>query len=208
MSGIFFSIKNNKGIQFESSLERDFIYMLEMDQNVISFLEQPFTVRYRDSNNRIRKYTPDFLYHIESLKSPKSFVIEIKYQEDLEKNAGVYTPKFDATKVFCEENNYEFKILSEKEIRNDYLLNCKFLYSYKFNTVDSKDPSIEILLHNLKELGTTTPRKLIEFSTHNIDKQMELIYYVWYMISTHKIQCLWNIPITMDSIIWKTNDIL
>ncbi|AZA78721.1 hypothetical protein EG347_15010 [Chryseobacterium sp. G0186] len=205
LSGIFFSTKNNRGVQFESSLERDFLYMLEMDQSVVSFLEQPFTLKYRDARNKVRRYTPDFLYHIKCLKSSKSFVIEIKYQEDLEKNFDIYVSKFEAAKAFCEENNYEFKILNEKDIRNDYLLNCKFLHGYKYNKVDPKEPFIELLLVNINQLGVTTPRKLIEFSCQNIDKQMELIYYIWYMISTHKIQCLWSVSITMDSNIWATD---
>lgn len=199
LSGNFFSIKNNKVVQFESSLERDFVYTLEMDHNVISFLEQPFTITYRDPNNKIRRYTPDFLYNIAGLKS---VVIEIKYQEDLRQNSDIYTSKFDAAKVFCEENSYEFKVLTENDIRNDYLLNCKFLYSYKSHKVDIKDPSIELLINNLKKLSFTTPRKLIEFSVKDLNKQIKLLYYVWYMIAINTINCFWNERITMDSKIW------
>ncbi len=60
LSGSFFSAKTNKEVQFESSLERDFIFLLEMDWVIESYHEQPITIYYSDSEGKQRSYTPDF----------------------------------------------------------------------------------------------------------------------------------------------------
>lgn len=205
LSGSFFSAKNNKEVQFESSLERDFIYLLEMDWIIESYHEQPVTIHYSDSENKKRTYTPDFLFywhpHFSTLGN-KPVLVEIKYKDDLEKNNFEYTPKFIAAEEFCKLNGYEFKVLTENDIRTEYLENCKFLYKYKKNSFDHSHHDIQLLLKNMCELVSTTPRELMQVSARDKYKQMELIYYIWYMVSKNIIRCVWEHPLTMDSSIW------
>lgn len=205
LSGNFFSVKNNKEVQFESSLERDFIYMLEMDWIVESYHEQPVTIHYIDSENKQRTYTPDFLFfwHQQfSSKESKPVLVEIKYEDDLKRKAFEFEPKFIAAEEFCKLNGYEFKVLTENNIRTDYLENCKFLYKYKKNIFDHNNYDIQLLIKNMRELGSTTPRELIQVCARDKYKQMELIYYMWYLISKNMIRCLWDYKLTMDSSIW------
>jgi len=74
--GFFPSIKNGRPVAFESHIERDFLYLLEYDRNVVNYYEQPFTINYKQ-NDRQRRYTPDFLV----IRSDKTQVIEIKPYE-------------------------------------------------------------------------------------------------------------------------------
>ncbi len=46
-------------IGYEGTLERDFIYLLEDDDNVVSYQEQDVKLRWHDGD-RWRRYTPDF----------------------------------------------------------------------------------------------------------------------------------------------------
>ncbi len=205
LSGSFFSAKNNKEVQFESSLERDFIYLLEMDWIIDSYYEQPVTIYFTDSENKQRTYTPDFLFYWHyrfSSQGSKPVLVEIKYEKDLEKKSLEYQPKFNAAEEFCEVNGYEFKVLTEKDIRTEYLENCKFLYRYKKNIFDHNHPDIQLLLKNMCDLVCTTPRELIQISARDKFKQMELIHYMWYMVSKNMIRCLWEYSLTMDSSIW------
>jgi len=46
---------------FESSLERDFLLLLDFDPEVVLYEEQPVTINYHDDQGRRRRYTPDVL---------------------------------------------------------------------------------------------------------------------------------------------------
>ncbi|WP_161568412.1 TnsA endonuclease N-terminal domain-containing protein [Flavobacterium cupreum] len=134
LSGYFISKKQDSElIQFESSLERDYIYLLEFDTSVYLYLEQPLSITYFDSNNKRHKYTPDFLVRY-SDKNICDKLVEIKYHDDLIRNSLKYSEKFNAAREYCKKNNLTFVILSEKEIRNsniEYLTSVKFLSSYR-----------------------------------------------------------------------------
>ena len=58
-TGYFASYKNKIQIAFESVLERDFYMLLEFDENVISYAEQPITINYEYKDGSKRRYTPD-----------------------------------------------------------------------------------------------------------------------------------------------------
>lgn len=58
--GRFPSLKAARTIHWESQLERDFVYLLELDPVVLSYREQPETVALQ-VDGIARRYTPDFL---------------------------------------------------------------------------------------------------------------------------------------------------
>lgn len=205
LSGSFFSAKNNTEIQFESSLERDFIYILEMDWIVQGYYEQPVKIEYSDAEGNLRSYIPDFLFfwHYRfARKGAKPVLVEIKYKEDLRENFRQYKPKFRAAIKFCKANGYDFQILTEENIRTHYLENCKFLYRYKKNNYTENNADIQLLLKWMCDLKATTPKELIQVSARDKYKQMELIHIMWYMVSINMIRCLWDYPLTMNSEIW------
>lgn len=73
-SGVFFSEKCNRTIQYESGLELDFIKFLEQCNKVQFYWEQPCTVPYW--RGKIKdKYTPDFGVY---LKTKEIILVEIK----------------------------------------------------------------------------------------------------------------------------------
>jgi len=45
-TGLFPSEKNEKTIEYESSIELDYFYLLEFDEDVVSYEEQPFSIHY------------------------------------------------------------------------------------------------------------------------------------------------------------------
>ena len=69
----------NTTIMWESQLERDYIYLLEIDTDIVAYCEQPFTIAY-DRHNRRKKYTPDFLVERKCSKQ----VVEVKPKSKVE----------------------------------------------------------------------------------------------------------------------------
>lgn len=73
-SGVFYSEKSKRWIQYESGLELNFIMQLEQMNNVLFYYEQPVKISYRRGNKK-QMYTPDFGLYLDT----KEFVlVEIK----------------------------------------------------------------------------------------------------------------------------------
>ena len=122
--GKFPSVKMNEVIWWESQLERDYIYWLEIDPDVISYKSQPFFINYR-SEGKKRKYTPDFW-----VKRPdKEQVIEVKPAQKItsQKNTALWRKIIP----LCEEKGWEFVVVTDEMIRiQPQLDNIKLLYKY------------------------------------------------------------------------------
>ena len=137
-TGFFPSIKNERPVAFESLLERDYIYLLEYDSDVISYQEQPIKISFKIAS-RTYRYTPDFLV----LRKNKIQLIEIKPKRKLEKllNDKLTVKRYEAAALYCKSNNYdEFKIITDEEIRSGYILeNIKTLFHYSRSHVPAVD---------------------------------------------------------------------
>ena len=77
--GKFPSLKNKTSIWFESHLERDYIHLIEFDDDVIKYREQPFKIKYSLNGNQ-RLYTPDFFVE----RQNRNQIIEVKPQSKIE----------------------------------------------------------------------------------------------------------------------------
>ncbi|UGS24644.1 TnsA endonuclease N-terminal domain-containing protein [Flavobacterium channae] len=197
LTGQIKSLKRNDFVDFESSLERDYIHILEFDENVRYYYEQPLKIEFND-----RYYIPDFF--VEYWDGSKE-VIEIKYNIDLIDNASKYVTKFKAAEEFCNSNNLTFRILTETDIRNNYLFNIKFLNAVQIRHTSNKSEyfnEFELLEQNMKKLKRTTPNKLLNSSTSCELKRAELIQYLWLMIIHKKIKIDLSIKLNMETEIW------
>lgn len=125
--GKFPSIKTGRMIKWESQLERDYLYLVEFDPDVISCYEQPFKVEYfNELDRKIHQYTPDFLL---TRRNNKIEVLEVKD----EKNAlsEEYQSLFRRVAPILNHNGYEFKVVTDSFIRVEPLLsNVKLLQKY------------------------------------------------------------------------------
>lgn len=109
---------------WESQLERDYIYLLEIDTDVVAYYGQPFTIAY-DSHNRRKKYTPDFLVERKYSKQ----VVEVKPESKVK--SFVNSDRFLGITNFCSFNGLKFAIMTEETIRvQPRLNNIKLLYRY------------------------------------------------------------------------------
>lgn len=99
-SGLFYSEKCKRNIQYESGLELNFIQQLEQMENVVFYYEQPVQISYR-RGRRKRTYTPDFGIYL----TTKEFVlVEIKdLQSMLEDKVQM---KAEALLDFCSKKGF------------------------------------------------------------------------------------------------------
>jgi hypothetical protein len=193
------SIKTGKSHQFESTLERDYISLLEFDDQVVSYIEQPLIIYYFH-DGKDRTYTPDFLTIYNPSSNTKPLLSEIKYKADLQLHRSEYQPKFDAAIKFADENGYQFTVITEEDIRTVYLQNAVFLNRFLHTEIDRDQASF--LLASLSGLHHSTPEGLIGECGNTTNCKGELLYVLWQLVAKKEVSCNLNTQITMHSDIW------
>ena len=122
--GKFASLKMKRTVCWESQIERDYIYLLEFDTDVMFYLEQPFRIRYVRLNKQ-HYYTPDFFVQ----RKQKKQIIEVKPHEQIKNQENDLL--FRTVEPICSQQGYEFLVVTDSMIRlTSQLSNIKFLYKY------------------------------------------------------------------------------
>jgi hypothetical protein len=195
-TGFFPSEKIGRPVAFESLLERDYIFLLEYDNCVLSYQEQPITINY-SFNNKDYRYTPDFLVkrstgtQIIEIK-PKSKLLKLLSKEDGKR-------KLMAGHNYCFSNGYEYKIITEEDIRSGSLLkNIKFLFGFSKLTVPA---SIKMNIRN--KLLEYRPIKIREFiCCLGYGETQKYISYIYSLLYSKVLFTNLQKPINIDSYIW------
>lgn len=117
--GLFSSYKNMTGIWYESLIERDYMYLLESDPDVLSYRTQPLKIIYT-WDNKPKKYTPDFLVE----RSSRTQIVEIKpaSQVDSDKNQRLWR----CVAPNCLERGWEFAVVTDDPTSSTKLYSRKF----------------------------------------------------------------------------------
>jgi hypothetical protein len=182
VTGGFSSRKNSTMAGFESPLEKDYMLLLEFDNRVASFEEQPLTIPVPGIH---KGYTPDLLVRFHSHQitgdcRPPALV-EVKHSDDLEKNKDKYAKKFERARNFVDERGWEFEIVTEKEIRIPRLRNLKFLREYR-NISPSLGECSRILKTVIRMGNTASVQDLLEELCPDQEQRLRLLPVIWHMV--------------------------
>ena len=198
------STKANDAL-FESTLERDFLTVIEFDHSVSLFDVQPVTIHWIDKEGKSRKYTPDVLVFFkkndDGTPSKVPELCEIKYRSELKEHWHELRPKFKAAVKYAKQHGWRFRLVTDVEIRTSYMDNAKFLLPYLHR--EQKSPYLLLIQRKLLELRETSIQALITSIFSDKWAQAELIPIVWQLIALRKVGVDFNIPLTMDSRIWS-----
>lgn len=105
-------------IRYKSSIERDYIYLLDYDLSVVCFEEQPLTIHYNiPGKSKVGIYTPDFLL---TLRGSHYCLVECKSSNKVDDP--INQAKFNAAIQYCAERNWEFAVVTDLAIRTNYRL--------------------------------------------------------------------------------------
>ena len=125
---------NAKYIICRSSWERKFCQWCDMNNNIISWASEEFSIPYvSPKDNRVHKYYPDYLIKVKEKDDRiKTYVVEVKpYKQTRPPKTpkrktksyltecvtyAVNQAKWKAAKEFCEDHRIEFKVVTEKEL--------------------------------------------------------------------------------------------
>lgn len=189
---------------FESSLERDWLMVLDLDPAVQSIEVQPFTLLY-EMGGVSSKYTPDVLARFDDSERDESVTVyEVKPADELRKNWAMYRPRFKAALRYCRAQGWRFRIVTERQIRTPMLTNARFLRRYRSIPVDSL--ACKQLEYALHALGPTTPQALLAGTYFSSDSRLAALPMLWKMIACRQIAADLASPLTMTSRIWLAGD--
>lgn len=202
VTGIVASGKTPSPAEYESTLERDFLTLLEFAPHVQTFDVQPVAISWNDAG-QTRRYTPDTLVHYEPADglTPVPELYEVKYREDLRKEWTALKPKFRAAIRFAKAQGWRFRLMTEVEIRTPYLTNAKFLLPFAKRRTDLDQ--CKLLMDRMAELRETTPATLLVAICHDDLNRAALLPALWHLIGTFRIGSDLHTPLTMASRIWS-----
>jgi len=122
-------------IIYRSSYELKFMQYCDLTESVNSWKSEEFWIPYRSPiDNKIHRYFPDFFVKYKDKNgNNRHLVVEIKPEKDLKEpptnppkktKSWVYSvkmwainqAKWEAAKEWCDDRNYEFRILTEKNL--------------------------------------------------------------------------------------------
>lgn len=186
--GKFPSLKMGRIIWYESLLERDYIYLLEFDSDVVAYHEQPCRIHYTYKGKH-RRYTPDL--HVQ--RNDKRLIVEVKPKAKVfsERN----TLLFRIASQICREQDYEFMVVTDELIRGQRLENIKLLYKYARTPVF---PQHQIVCHEFfAKTEEAALGEFIEFFTsQNIERQVVYALVYWGVLAIDLMQ-----PISLSSVV-------
>ena len=119
-----------KKIVYRSLLERRFMRYCDLNQDILYWASEELPIRYFNPiDKKFHRYFPDFVV---KTSKQKKYMIEVKTSRQIgkpnpgKKNTKSYMresfeyiknqAKWQAAKSYCEDNDLEFKIISEKDL--------------------------------------------------------------------------------------------
>lgn len=201
VTGVAAAGKSVGAAQFESTLERDFLALLEFSPDIERFEVQPITLKWRDAEGGPRSYTPDVLVEFRPQLGRSPWLCEVKYRADLKKDWEELHPKFLRAIRHARQQSWRFRLVTEKEIRTPFLANVRFLAPFKSREIPEADAAR--LLNQLRALGPTTPAQLMESLSPDAKVRAEWLPALWQLLAYHRVGTDLEQELTMDSAIWS-----
>lgn len=200
ITGILTNPSTHARHAFESTLERDFLLLLNFNKHVISYCTQPVKIFWCDGL-KSRYYTPDILVNYDKARP---VLIEIKYRSELQEKWSELKPKFKVAIAYCRQQGWRFKIITEVEVRGTALKNIKFLNGYlSLNNSNDIQDKCHKLLANIESLVRTTPENLLSTISTEKMEQAEWIPALWHLVATQQILVDLSKPLNLKSLIWS-----
>lgn len=192
------------GERYESSLERDFFELMMADPLVEDIDSQPVCIKYVSSQKKRLRYTPDALVTFKcdpltGLVRPP-LLCEVKYRDQYKKEFQELKEKIRVGRRYAKERNWQFKVVTDREIRTPYFSNIHFLAGFRDREPDSA--RIDVIVGQMTHADTITPSSLLSKITLNRWEQAEILPTLWWLVANSKLKVDLSVPVSMNSPIW------
>ena len=191
-------------MQFESTLERDFIIHQEFRLSVLEVIPQPIQIPFVALNGQTYTYTPDFLvyYHLGNTsygEYPKPILVEVKPRAEWKRHWREWLPKWKAAYRYAKEQGWEFHIYDESRIRDQALENIRFLDRYKRMQFPIEEA--RCVIDSVRQMGGAPFHHLLAKHFMGIYKA-EGIAHIWHLLATRQLDCDISLPLNDFTELW------
>lgn len=207
VSGVY-AFRGEASIQFESTLERDFLIRNEFNLAVLAVTSQPVQIPFVGINGRSYTYTPDYLVHFRLGNRhyddyPKPLLVEVKPEKEWRKNWREWLPKWKSAYRHAKEQGWLFHIHDESRIRDQTFENVRFLERYKrmqFPVEESR-----WVVENVRQMGSAPLHYIL--ARHFMGMyRAEGIAHVWHLLSARQLDCDISQPLNDATEFWVPTD--
>ncbi len=149
-AGHFISCKMKTSVWYESVLQRDFMYWLEFDPDVVSYTTSTKPLKYYNKGKE-ELYYPDF----QVIRHQKKQVVDLKFQKTIKskKYRQLYPLLYDV----CRDAEWEYTVLTELQVKQEPTIsNIKLLYRYAredFSQNIRKNVLFKLLFYSFVEIN-------------------------------------------------------
>jgi len=189
------------GARYESSLERDFFELMMSDPMVDKIEEQPVRINYVDKNGKKRRYTPDALVTFKpnpiTQEVRRALLCEVKYRDEYKKNFLDLQERIRAALRYARHLGWQFKVVTDREIRTTYLDNIHFLAGFRDR--EPHEEHVISILDHLERVGTMATAVLLSTMASDPWKQAEIIPTLWWLVAHSKLKVDLSGPLSMES---------
>jgi hypothetical protein len=208
VSGVYM-FRSENALEFESTLERDFLVRKEFSLAVLDVVPQPCQIHYREQDTgRRRLYTPDYLVyfrlgsrHYEDY--PKPLLVEVKPKAEWYKHWRGWLPKWKAAYRYAKDKGWMFHIHDETRIRDQALENIKFLSRFLRMVFPAEES--QIVLETVRQMGSTTLDYLLARHFMGIYRA-EGIAHIWHLLAARTLDCDISRPLNNFTEVWVPSD--
>jgi hypothetical protein len=201
VTGVSAATKAIGSAGFESTLERDFLRILEFSPHVAEFEVQPVTLKWQDTSGKNRSYTPDVWVAFHDTVERKPWLCEVKYRADLKKDWPELHPKFRQAIRYARHRGWRFRIITEVEIHGPELEAAKFLLPFRHRDIPTEQLAHTLAL--IRSLKDTTPGGLLDRISSDLAVQAEWLPAIWQLVAHFQIGADMQSPLSMSSRLWS-----
>ena len=195
----FFPFRGTKSIEYESSLERDFLIRNEFSLRVRDIVPQPVRIPYVSSDGRTYRYTPDFWVCFEDATPPA--LIEVKPRDEWLASWRLWLPKWKAAWRYAQEQGWQFHIHDESRIRDTAFENIRFLLRCRGTYFAPDD--VQAVLQSASRLGPVSIQALLTHSGKALNSATDGVALTHHLLATRQLDCDTGRPLSASSLVWR-----
>lgn len=204
----FLSWRGQQSIQYESSLERDFLIRQEFSLAVSQVVSQPCVIPFNTRTGRPAQYTPDFLVVYKADSSPLKFqrrpmLVEVKPQSEWHDHWREWLPKWKAARRYAASQGWTFRIMDESRIRTQALSNIGFLRRYRNAAYPTQEG--DWVVDSVREMGAATFDYLLAKHFPGIYAG-EGVGHLWSLLASRRLDCDICLPLGGHTELWVPDE--
>ncbi len=190
------SDRQGRMVHCDSYLEKDFFIQLDFDPSVLAWRDHPFPIPYL-YEGRVRTYTPDAVVLRRKSSGLVRQMVEVKSTYLLAKPECARI--LEVGSRFCSMNGWEYRLVTEQEIRTDLLENIKQVRRYR-----RQRPPLRCLLtvrESLNAKGGSAPIAQLAAVIERVSSEANPIPYIYALLYNKELFADLQSPLTPGTLV-------